>query len=589
MPPSVDPTLRGQLRQAVERAWAAAIASGALPALGTGDEAPAGRGRAAGQPGARRPRDQPRDEARPAATAGRRSRSPRRSPTSSSREAAATRRSTPVALGRRRRARVRQPPARRTRRSQATIDGDPRRPGDLGPGAAPRRPRASTSSSCRPTRPARCTIGNARGAFVGDLLCRVLEAGGQRVTREYYFNDFGRPGRQARGVGAGDPARASRVPEDGYRGDYVAELAATIPDDDLGGGRRRPAPTPRLDRRALGVGAGPGRDRGAASRTSASTSTSGRARARSTTRAGSSGRSSGCGPAATSTSRTARSGSARPTSATTRTGSSSARTASRPTSRPTSATSPRSSAAASTSSSTSGAPTTTGRWPGSGTPPRRWATTAAAVQMLLIAWVRFVRDGVEVSMSKRAGEFITLDELLAEIGVDAARWFFALTRRRRSAIDFDIELAKKQSTENPVYYVQYAHARIASILRKAAEAGLAPATSIVGRAARRRAGGGPRPRGAPPPGGRRGRGRGRGDAGRHGLRDGARDARSTRSTATRGSSTRPSRSGRPARLALVAGDADDAGERARPARDLGARADVGRLSRPAPSAHARGR
>jgi arginyl-tRNA synthetase len=101
------------------------------------------------------------------------------------------------------------------------------------------------------------------------------------------------------------------------------------------------------------------------------------------------------------------------------------------------------------------------------------------VQMHLYSWVRFVRDGVEVSMSKRAGEFVTLDELLSEVGVDAARWFFA-SRAATSEIDFDIELAKKQSAENPVYYVQYAHARIASILRKAAEAGLAPAPSVEG-------------------------------------------------------------------------------------------------------------
>jgi arginyl-tRNA synthetase len=99
--------------------------------------------------------------------------------------------------------------------------------------------------------------------------------------------------------------------------------------------------------------------------------------------------------------------------------------------------------------------------------------------VLLYSWVRFVRDGQEVSMSKRAGEFITLDELLAEVGVDAARWFFA-SRGHTSAIDFDIELAKKQSAENPVYYVQYAHARIASILRKAAEAGLSPAPDVTG-------------------------------------------------------------------------------------------------------------
>jgi len=82
-------------------------------------------------------------------------------------------------------------------------------------------------------------------------------------------------------------------------------------------------------------------------------------------------------------------------------------------------------------------------------------------------------------MSKRAGEFITLDELLTEVGVDAARWFFA-SRSTTSAIDFDIELAKKQSNENPVYYVQYAHARIASIVRKGADAGLAPAGSVAG-------------------------------------------------------------------------------------------------------------
>jgi len=101
------------------------------------------------------------------------------------------------------------------------------------------------------------------------------------------------------------------------------------------------------------------------------------------------------------------------------------------------------------------------------------------VQVLLYSWVRFVRDGAEISMSKRAGEFISLDELLAEVGVDAARWFFA-SRGHTSAIDFDIELAKKQSNENPVYYVQYAHARIASIVRKAAEAGIVPAADLAG-------------------------------------------------------------------------------------------------------------
>ena len=102
-----------------------------------------------------------------------------------------------------------------------------------------------------------------------------------------------------------------------------------------------------------------------------------------------------------------------------------------------------------------------------------------AVQMLLVAWVRFIRDGQEISMSKRSGEFITLDELLAEVGVDAARWSFA-ARAPSSPIDFDLELARRQSADNPVYYVQYAHARICSILRKAAEAGIAPAATLDG-------------------------------------------------------------------------------------------------------------
>jgi arginyl-tRNA synthetase len=102
-----------------------------------------------------------------------------------------------------------------------------------------------------------------------------------------------------------------------------------------------------------------------------------------------------------------------------------------------------------------------------------------AVQMLLVAWVRFVRDGVEVPMSKRSGEFLTLDELLEEIGADAARWSFA-SRAASTPIDVDLELIKRQSSENPVYYVQYAHARICSILAKAREAGLVRASSFEG-------------------------------------------------------------------------------------------------------------
>jgi arginyl-tRNA synthetase len=79
-------------------------------------------------------------------------------------------------------------------------------------------------------------------------------------------------------------------------------------------------------------------------------------------------------------------------------------------------------------------------------------------------------------MSKRKGEFVTLDELIDDIGVDAAR-FFMLQRSHDTTIDLDLDLARQQSQENPVYYVQYAHARIASILRNAGEPRLEKARS----------------------------------------------------------------------------------------------------------------
>jgi arginyl-tRNA synthetase len=84
--------------------------------------------------------------------------------------------------------------------------------------------------------------------------------------------------------------------------------------------------------------------------------------------------------------------------------------------------------------------------------------------------VNIVERGERARMSKRKGEFVTLDELLDDIGVDATR-FFMLQRSHDTALDLDLELARSQSQENPVYYVQYAHARIASILRKAEEEG----------------------------------------------------------------------------------------------------------------------
>ncbi len=328
--------------------------------------------------------------------------------------------------------------------------------------------------SANPTGP--LTIGNARGAFIGDLLSRVLEAGGQRVTREYYFNDVGG---QIPNLGASIVAlrRGEPVPDDGYHGDYVEDLARTVPDEIWAR-----ATEPDSDPSAI-VGhwaAGVIREGIEASlerlgvrfdvwTTEASLHEGGWVE-RAVERLRERGHVYEQDGAVWFRS--------------TDFGDDKDRVIYRSNGEPTYF-------AADigyvTEKFSRGFDHLIYIWGADhhGTVARvRNAAKAMgydidAVQMLLYSWVRFVRDGVEVSMSKRAGEFITLDELLAEVGVDAARWFFA-SRAATSAIDFDIELAKKQSNENPVYYVQYAHARIASILRKAAEAALAPADTVAG-------------------------------------------------------------------------------------------------------------
>ncbi len=108
----------------------------------------------------------------------------------------------------------------------------------------------------------------------------------------------------------------------------------------------------------------------------------------------------------------------------------------------------------------------------------------ASFEALIMRLVHIVEEGERAQMSKRSGDFVTLDELVDDIGVDAARWFM-LWRSHETTVDLDLDLARSQSSENPVYYVQYAHARIASILRKAgaaaeeAAAGLHPEASTA--------------------------------------------------------------------------------------------------------------
>ena len=339
------------------------------------------------------------------------------------------------------------------------------------PASRPRRVNVEFVSA-NPTGPLH--IGNARGAFVGDLLCRVLEAAGHGVTREYYFNDFGA---QVRNLGASVLAfrTGEPVPEDGYHGAYVAELSSALPPDALAAAGREADPAWSVGAWAseqvragieaslarLGVRFDVWRSESSLYREGWVEQAVERLRA--------SGhlfeqdgalwfRSTGFGD---DKDRVVR----KSNGDFTYFGSDIGYVVEK---------------------FSRGFDRLVYIWGADhhGTVARlRNAAEAmgyprADVEVLLIAWVRFVRDGAEVSMSKRAGEFVTLDELLAEIGVDAARWFFA-ARSHASAIDFDIELAKRQSAENPVYYVQYAHARIASILRKAAEAGLPVAPGVA--------------------------------------------------------------------------------------------------------------
>jgi arginyl-tRNA synthetase len=328
--------------------------------------------------------------------------------------------------------------------------------------------------SANPTGPLH--IGNARGAFVGDLLSRVLEAGGHRVTREYYFNDFGT---QVRNLGGSVLAirQGTELPEDGYHGEYVHELAAEIP-----GAIWAEATAPDADAASVLGGWASERVRAGIEASLAHLGV----RFDVWKSEGSLHRE---GWVERAIERLQGSGHLYELDGalwfrSTEFGDDKDRVVLRSNGEPTYFAADIGYVVEKFSR---GFDELIYIWGADhhGTVARvRNAAQAMGydperVRMLLTAWVRFVRDGEEVSMSKRAGTFITLDELLAEVGVDAARWFFG-SRAITSGIDFDIELAKKQSNENPVYYVQYAHARIASILRKAEREGMAPASGIEG-------------------------------------------------------------------------------------------------------------
>ncbi len=470
-PSTTHPPLRSQVRDAVGRAWQRAVASGALPDIGP----------EANLPSVDLDRPANPDHGDFAASLALKLARPyRRAPldiaaaiaAEIAAEAAAGAGSSPIAA-----VDVAPPGFLNLRLTDSALGATVRAvladPAGWGrvPAVRPRQVNVEFVSA-NPTGP--LTIGNARGAFVGDLLCRVLEAGGQAVTREYYFNDSGT---QVSNLGASVVAIRSGtpVPEDGYHGGYVEDLAGGLPAEVASA-----AEAPGADAADI-VG------RWAAARVREGIEAS-------LERLGvhfdvwtteDSLHAEGWVERAVERLRTGghvyeQDGALWFRSTTF--GDDKDRVIIRSDGRPTYF-------AADigyvTEKFSRGFDHLIYIWGEDhhGTVARNRNAAEAmgydreAVQMLLYSWVRFIRDGQEISMSKRAGEFISLDELLEEVGVDAARWFFA-SRAATTGIDFDIELARKQSAENPVYYVQYAHARIASILRKAADVGIAPAAEV---------------------------------------------------------------------------------------------------------------
>ncbi len=310
--------------------------------------------------------------------------------------------------------------------------------------------------SANPTGPMH--VGHARNAAYGDALARMLEFGRERVEREFYVNDAGSQVRTF-GESVRAAARDQAPPEGGYQGDYVAELAARLPDAatsdpaELGlaavaamveeiraslsafGVREfdrwtyesslhegRPSPVERTLARLEELGHTYAHDGALWLRTTAFGDDKDRVLVRS------SGEHTYFA----------------------------------------------SDIAYHEAKRERGFERQINVWGADhhGYVPRMKAAYEALggnpdeLELLIMQLVHLVRSGERAQMSKRAGEFVTLDELVVEIGVDAARWYL-LARSHDTTVDLDLDLARSESSENPVYYVQYAHARIASVLAKA--------------------------------------------------------------------------------------------------------------------------
>jgi arginyl-tRNA synthetase len=340
---------------------------------------------------------------------------------------------------------------------------------DWGGGTAARHERVLIEFvSANPTGP--ITAASGRHAAYGDALARLLEFAGHEVLREYYFNDAGsqliRLGESIRAR-----ARGEAPSEDGYPGAYVAELAAELPGaaerdpEDLaiaGGALMIERIKGTLERFRVHF------DVWFSERTLHEGEPSAIARAfERVDRAGHSYRSEGALWLRTSAF-----------------GDDQDRVIERSTGEPTYFAADVAYVANKLERGYERLITPLGA-DHHGYVPRFKAAMAVAgadpdkLEIPLLQFVHVVDRGQRASMSKRRGDFITLDELLDEIGVDATR-FFLLQRSHDSTIDLDLDLAREESAENPVYYVQYAHARIASVLRKAGDARVAAALEASG-------------------------------------------------------------------------------------------------------------
>ncbi len=320
--------------------------------------------------------------------------------------------------------------------------------------------------SANPTGPVH--IGGARNAAYGDALARTLELAGHAVHREFYVNDFGSQVAQL-GASVRARARGEEVPEAGYQGAYVADLAARIPD-------AATLELEELSRRAVALMVEQARASLERFRVRFDTWSSERALHEE-------GKVEHAFAVLDAQGRTFRADGAL-WLRTTEFGDDKDRVIERATGEHTYLASD---LAYHQEKRERGFDLLLDVWGADhhGYVARMHMGFEAlggapeGLELIIMQLVSLLDDGREVRMSKRAGEFVTLDDLVADVGVDAARWYL-LQRSHDTTIELDLALAKQQSSENPVYYVQYAHARMAGILRevRAAPDPALPATPL---------------------------------------------------------------------------------------------------------------